>query len=166
MAVERVTPCAADYDMWTWRCSECAAVVITVETRIEDRAAVEERRNVARYAVTTPATIEFGSRTVACTVHDISATGAALNLASRPRLPEEVHADGRGVRAGLPRGLAQGKKDRHRVQVGMRWDAPKSHPLVQHQRPSSSAKAEDPVRRGFSAISLTSLEYRITRFRG
>ncbi len=88
MAVERVTPCAADYDMWTWRCSECAAVVITVETRIEDRAAVEERRNVARYAVTTPATIGFGSRTVACTVHDISATGAALNLASRPRLPK------------------------------------------------------------------------------
>ena len=65
MAVERVTPCAADYDMWTWRCSECASVVIMVEARIEDRAAVEERRNVARYAVTTPATIEFGSRAVA-----------------------------------------------------------------------------------------------------
>jgi PilZ domain len=89
MAVERVTPCAADYDMWTWRCSECASVVIMVEARIEDRAAVEERRNVARYAVTTPATIEFGSRAVACTVFDISATGAALNLENRPRLPKK-----------------------------------------------------------------------------
>jgi len=89
MAVDRVTPCAADYDMWTFRCPECTAVVIMVEARIEDRAAVDERRDVARYAVTTPATIEFGSRAVACTVFDISATGAALNLESRPRLPKK-----------------------------------------------------------------------------
>jgi hypothetical protein len=31
---------------------------------------------------------------------------------------------------------------------------------------SSPAKAGDPVRRGFSVLSLTSLEYWVTRFRG
>ena len=89
MPLERITPCAADYDMWTYHCSECASVFIMVEARTDDRAAVDERRDVARYTVTTPATIAFGSRTVACTVRDVSATGAALNLASRPRLPKQ-----------------------------------------------------------------------------
>ena len=88
MLLDRITPCAAHYDMWSYACSECANVFMMVEARIEDRAAVEERRDVARYAVTTPATIAFGSRAVACTVRDVSATGAALHLASRPRLPK------------------------------------------------------------------------------
>src|SRR4051794_19827462 len=89
MPLDHIIPCAADYDMWTYNCSECANVFVMVEARIDDRAAVDERRDVARYAVTTPATIEFGSRAVACTVTDVSATGAALNLASRPRLPKK-----------------------------------------------------------------------------
>ncbi len=88
MTLNRIIPCAADYDMWTYTCSECAASFSMVEARIEDRSSVDERRDIVRYAVTTPATIEFGSRAVACTVHDFSATGAALNLASRPRLPK------------------------------------------------------------------------------
>src|SRR5438128_479921 len=89
MAVDRITPCAADYDMLTWRCSECAAVVIVVEARIEDRAAVDERRDVARHPVTTPATIAFNQKTIACTVHDLSATGAHLSLSGRPKLPKK-----------------------------------------------------------------------------
>jgi hypothetical protein len=35
-----------------------------------------------------------------------------------------------------------------------------------YTRPSYSAKAEYPVRRGFAVLSLTPLEYWITRFRG
>ena len=88
MILDRITPCAVDYDMWSYACSECTGVFSMVEARIADRAMVDERRVVLRYPVTTPATIAFGNRAVGCTVHDVSATGAALNLASRLRLPK------------------------------------------------------------------------------
>ena len=42
----------------------------------------------------------------------------------------------------------------------------KSCPAVKSSQLSSPAKAGDPVRRGFSAQSLTSLEYWFTRLRG
>jgi hypothetical protein len=37
---------------------------------------------------------------------------------------------------------------------------------IHHTRLSSSAKADDPVRLGFPALSLTPVEYWIARFRG
>ena len=89
MILNRIRPCAADYDMCSYACSECTCVFSMVEARIADRALVDERRVVRRHAVTTPATLEFGSRAVACTVRDVSAGGAALNLAGRPRLPKK-----------------------------------------------------------------------------
>ena len=86
MTLDRITPCAADYDMWSYFCSECSGAFSMVEPRTADRAAVDERRVVRRHAVTTPATITAGRRAFACTVHNLSATGASLSLTSRPRL--------------------------------------------------------------------------------
>ena len=86
MTLDRITPCAADYDMWSYICSECCGVFSMVGARTADRAAVDERRAVLRHAVTTPATIAAGRREFACTVHNFSATGASLRLASRARL--------------------------------------------------------------------------------
>jgi hypothetical protein len=89
MPLQRITPCAANYDMLSYRCAECAAVFIMVEPRLEDRTAVDERRVVQRHAVTMPATIASGRRRIACTMHDVSATGASLRLVRRRRLPKE-----------------------------------------------------------------------------
>jgi hypothetical protein len=96
MALNRIIPCAADYDLWSYACSECAGVFSMVEARIADRSSVDERRSVLRYVVTTPATIEFSSRAIACMVRDVSATGACLSLTSRERLPKTftLMADG------------------------------------------------------------------------
>jgi len=86
MTLDRITPCAADYDMWCYICSECAGGFSMVGARAVDRTSVDERRVVLRHPVTTPATIAAGRRKFACTVHNLSATGASLCLASRPRL--------------------------------------------------------------------------------
>jgi hypothetical protein len=86
MTLDRITPCAADYDLWSYICSECSGVSSIVGARTADRASVDERRAVLRHAVTTPATIAAGRREFACTVHNLSATGASLSLTSRPRL--------------------------------------------------------------------------------
>jgi hypothetical protein len=86
MTLDRITPCAADYDLWSYACSECTGVFNIVGARTADRALVDERRGMLRHAVTTPATIAAGRREFACTVHNISATGASLSLTSRPRL--------------------------------------------------------------------------------
>ena len=86
MTLDRITPCAADYDLWSYICSECAGVFSMVGARTADRTSVEERRVVLRHAVTTPATIASGRNAIACTIHNVSATGARLNLTSRPRL--------------------------------------------------------------------------------
>ncbi|MDB5577454.1 MAG: PilZ protein [Bradyrhizobium sp.] len=88
MTLDRITPCAADYDMWCYICSECSGIFSMVGARTADRASVDERRVVLRHAVTTPATIAAGRRKIACTVRNLSATGASLNLTSRPRLPK------------------------------------------------------------------------------
>jgi hypothetical protein len=87
MILERITPCAADYDMWSYICSECSGVFSMVGAQAADRASVDERRVGQRHAVTAPATIAAGRRAFACTVHDLSASGASLSLTSRPRLP-------------------------------------------------------------------------------
>ena len=86
MILDRIIPCAADYDMWSYICSECSGVFSMVEPQAADRTLVDERRIVLRHAVTMPATIAAGRREFACTVHNISATGASLSLTSRPRL--------------------------------------------------------------------------------
>jgi len=86
MTLDRITPCAADYDMWSYICSECSGVYRMVGAQTADRASIDERRVVSRHAVTTPAMIASGRRKFACTVHDLSATGASLSLTSRPRL--------------------------------------------------------------------------------
>jgi hypothetical protein len=86
MILDRITPCAADYDVWSYICSECSRVFSMVGARTADRASVDERRAVPRHAVTTPATIAAGRRAFACTVHNLSASGARLSLSSRPRL--------------------------------------------------------------------------------
>ena len=88
MVLDRIIPCAADYDMWSYICSECSGVFSMVEPCTADRTLVDERREVLRHAVVTPATIAAGRREIACTVHNLSATGASLNLTSRPRLPK------------------------------------------------------------------------------
>ena len=88
MTLDRIIPCAAEYDMWSYICSECSGVFSMVEPRTSDRALVDERRVVLRHAVTTPAMIAAGRREIACTVHNLSASGASLNLVSRPRLPK------------------------------------------------------------------------------
>ena len=88
MALDRIVPCAAEYDLWSYICSECSGVFSMVEPRTADRTLVDERRVVLRHAVTTPATIAAGRREIACTVRNLSATGASLNLNSRPRLPK------------------------------------------------------------------------------
>jgi hypothetical protein len=88
MILDRVIPCAADYDMWSYICSECSGVFSMVEPRTADRTLIDERRVVLRHAVTTPATIAAGRRAIACTVQNLSATGASLNLEGRPRLPK------------------------------------------------------------------------------
>lgn len=90
MILDRVIPCAADYDMWSYVCSECSGVFSMVEPRTADRTLVDERRIVRRHAVTTPATIAAGRREFACTVHNLSATGARLSLTSRPRLAKNL----------------------------------------------------------------------------
>jgi len=90
MTLDRIIPCAADYDMWSWICPECSRVFSMVEPQTADRTLVDERRVVLRHAVTTPATIAAGRREIACTVHNLSASGASLSLASRPRLPKNL----------------------------------------------------------------------------
>ncbi|MDO9061752.1 MAG: PilZ domain-containing protein [Bradyrhizobium sp.] len=89
MILDRIIPCAADYDMWCYVCSECAGAFSMVEPRTADRASVDERRAVLRHAVTTPAMIATGRNKIACTIHNVSATGASLSLAGRPRLPKD-----------------------------------------------------------------------------
>ena len=59
-----------------------------VEARTAERGQVDERRVVRRHAVTTPATIELNHKAIACTIHDVSATGAHVSLSGRPRLPK------------------------------------------------------------------------------
>ena len=88
MILDRIIPCAADYDMWSYICRECSGIFSMVEPRTADRTLVDERRVVVRHAVTTPATIAAGRREIACTVRNLSATGASVNLTSRPRLPK------------------------------------------------------------------------------
>ena len=86
--LDRITPCAADYDMWSYSCSECSGVFSMVEPRTADRPWSMNGGMWLRHAVTTPATIASGSRAIACTVHNVSATGAGAELTSRPRLPK------------------------------------------------------------------------------
>ena len=89
MILDRIIPCAAAYDMWSYSCSGCAGVFSMVEPRIDDRSSIDERREVTRHAVTTPATIALGRKTIACTVRDISAVGAGLSSSGRSRLPKK-----------------------------------------------------------------------------
>jgi hypothetical protein len=88
MALNRIIPCAADYDIWSYHCAGCAAVFSMVEARLADRSSVDERRGVFRHAVAASATIELGSSSIACMVRDVSASGACLSLTSRERLPK------------------------------------------------------------------------------
>jgi hypothetical protein len=90
MILDRIIPCAAAYDMWFYKCSECTGVFTMVEACTTDRGSAAERRIVTRHAVTTPATIALHRRTIACTVRDVSATGAGLSLGSRSRLPKKI----------------------------------------------------------------------------
>jgi hypothetical protein len=96
MILNRVIPCAADYDIRSYNCAECAAVFSMVEARTTDRSSVDERRVVPRHAVTTPATIKMGASAIACMVRDVSAAGACLSLTGRPQLPDHftLVADG------------------------------------------------------------------------
>ncbi len=88
MILNRIVPCAATYDMCFYKCPECAGAFTMVEPRINDRSSVDERRDLTRHAVTTPATIALGSGTIACMVRDISATGAGLSSSNLSRLPK------------------------------------------------------------------------------
>ena len=96
MILNRIIPCAADYDIWSYACPECAGVFSMVEPRIADRSAVHERRAVHRHTVTTAATIELSHSAIACMVRNVSAAGACLGLTGQPQLPEHftLIADG------------------------------------------------------------------------
>jgi hypothetical protein len=89
MALSRIIPRAADYDIWSYACSQCPGIFSMVESRTADRSAVDERRGVRRYVVTTPAKIEFRSSAIACMVRNVSATGACLSL-STPALLQKL----------------------------------------------------------------------------
>jgi PilZ domain len=70
-----------------------------VETRIEPR-----------YRVRKPATIEFRGDKVPCTIHDLSVTGAALQLSDlgAEMMPEDI--ENRSRSKGSPRSKAVGAR--------------------------------------------------------
>jgi hypothetical protein len=88
MTLNGVTPCAEDYDMWSYRCFKCSDVFNMVKARTPSSAAVSERRLVLRYSVATAATIKSDAGVVACMVRNLSAAGAALSLPRRMQTPE------------------------------------------------------------------------------
>ena len=88
MTLNGVTPCAEDYDMWSYRCFKCSDVFNMVKARTPSSAAVSERRLVLRYPVATAATIKSDAGVVACMVRNLSAAGAALSLPRRMQTPE------------------------------------------------------------------------------
>jgi hypothetical protein len=87
MILNRIIPCAADYDIWSYDCPECTAVFSMVEARTADRSSVHERRVVLRHAVTAFATIGCRSSAIACMVRNLSAAGACLGLPDHALLP-------------------------------------------------------------------------------
>jgi hypothetical protein len=113
MTLDRIIPCAADYDMWSWICPACSSVFSMVEPQTADRTLVDERRVVLRHAVTTPATIAAGQREIACTVHNLSASGASLVIARAFR----DRIDDRRVAAVLP-AVTRGNRSASR---SIRW---------------------------------------------
>jgi hypothetical protein len=48
-----------------------------------------ETRIAPRYRVTKPAKIEFGATAIACTVRDLSLTGAAIEVPNQTGIPEK-----------------------------------------------------------------------------
>jgi hypothetical protein len=46
-----------------------------------------ETRIAPRFRVTKPAKIEYGNNKIACTIRDLSTTGAALELSDRSNIP-------------------------------------------------------------------------------
>jgi hypothetical protein len=47
-----------------------------------------ETRIAPRYRVMKPAKIEYGGNKIACTIRDLSTTGAALEVFDRSKIPE------------------------------------------------------------------------------
>jgi predicted nucleic acid-binding Zn ribbon protein len=87
MILNRIIPCAADYDIWSYDCPECTAVFSMVEARTADRSAVHERRVVLRHPIAASATIAWSGSAIACMVRNLSAAGACLGLPDQALLP-------------------------------------------------------------------------------
>lgn len=90
MVLDRITPCAAEYDMWSYSCAECSGVFSMVGPQTADRASVDERRSVPRHAVTMPATIGSARAVKPCTVRNVSASGARLTMTNFSRLGKNL----------------------------------------------------------------------------
>jgi hypothetical protein len=86
MRLASTTPCAEGYLLRSYRCVDCRITLVMVEAGPPGDL-VPERRAVARFGVTTGATIESGSGAIACVLRDVSAAGASLDATGGGRLP-------------------------------------------------------------------------------
>ena len=79
-----------------------------------------ETRVAPRYRVAKPAKIEFGCEKIACTILDLSVTGAALLLSELAADPCNIHVGDTGgrIETNLQYRLAQRVSDGCRVRVG------------------------------------------------
>jgi hypothetical protein len=82
--------------MSLYRCLSCSGTLHMVEACTAARAAMFERRVVARYRVITPGTIRVNGGILACIVRNVSAAGACLNITRCVGIPRRfiLTADG------------------------------------------------------------------------
>ena len=98
MSLDGIIPRAEAYDMWCYVCPTCQFHFNMVEARTDYSAAISERRLVLRYRVTKHAMMEFEGSSGACTIRDISAMGAGLDLPDRSEIPLEFVLVANGIR--------------------------------------------------------------------
>jgi hypothetical protein len=89
MVLNRAIPCAEDYDIWSYSCSDCGGSFNMVEPcAVTESVSTSNRRAVPRHDVATAATIGSGRDAIPCMLRNISAVGAELELASHIDIPE------------------------------------------------------------------------------
>lgn len=86
MVLDRITPCAKNYDMRSYRCTNCGGTLNMVEA--SHRASAFDRRIVPRHRVATTGTIRVNGGTTSCLICNVSAAGAGLDLTGRAATPE------------------------------------------------------------------------------
>ena len=88
MWLDGIIPLANGYDMWSYNCKGCGRHFRMVEPRTAYSASASERRRLTRLAVSKHAVFEVSEDIAPCTVHDLSAAGAGINLPERARIPK------------------------------------------------------------------------------